>query len=263
MISFDDAWLRLSVFIAVLVLCAVLEALFPRRQRSQQRSTRWLTNLGMVFLNSVVLRLMGPVAALSVAAYAQSQGWGLLSWLAIPSVLAVVVAMVLLDFAIYWQHVLSHKIPVLWCLHRVHHADRDIDVTTGIRFHPIEVMLSMVYKCAIVLLLGAPVIAVFLFEVLLNASAMFNHANMRLPLWLDRLLRTAIVTPDMHRVHHSVIEKETNSNYGFCLSIWDRWFGSYIPQPSKGHDAMTIGLQEYQHEKPARILWCLRLPFLR
>lgn len=263
MFSSEDTWLRLSVFIGVLLVCAVLEATFPRRQRNQPRAIRWMTNLGMVFLNSVMLKLMSPIAALIVAAYVEQHGLGFFSLVPLPAVLVILLSILLLDLAIYWQHVLSHKIPLLWRLHRVHHADRDIDVTTGIRFHPIEVMLSMLYKCLMILLLGAPVAAVFIFEIILNASAMFNHANMRLPLKVDAVLRKIVVTPDMHRVHHSVIPSETDSNFGFCLSVWDRWFGSYIAQPQGGHADMTIGLKEYQHEKPANMLWSLKLPFLR
>ena len=190
-----------------------------------------------------------------------ANGWGILSWIDWPFWLEVAVAAVLLDMAIYWQHVASHKIPVLWRVHRVHHADRDIDATTGIRFHPVEIVLSMLYKFVVIIALGAPALGVFIFEVLLNGSAMFNHANLKLPAWLDRVLRTLIVTPDMHRVHHSVIHHETDSNYGFNLSIWDRLFGSYIDQPEKGHDGMTIGLNDYQTDNPSRLDWSLLLPF--
>ena len=173
----------------------------------------------------------------------------------------ILVSAVLLDMAVYWQHVASHKIPMIWRFHKMHHADRDIDATTGIRFHPVEIVLSMLYKMVIVLILGPHIIGVFLFEIILNGSAMFNHANVRLPLWLDKTIRILFVTPDMHRVHHSVIAAETNSNYGFNLSIWDRIFGSYIAQPKEGHDGMTIGLPQYQTNKPSNILWCLKLPF--
>jgi len=179
----------------------------------------------------------------------------------LPFYVEVILAIVILDLAIYFQHVMSHKLPFLWRFHKVHHADRDIDVTTGIRFHPIEAALSMIYKCGIILLLGPATLAVLVFEILLNASPMFNHANVSLPKSVDRLLRLIIVSPDMHRVHHSEIPQETNSNYGFFLSIWDRIFRSYIPQPQKGHQGMAIGLSEYQTEKPASLLWSIKIPF--
>lgn len=239
------------------------EAWLPRRVRQQPRHSRWLTNLLFVVINIAVLRLLGPITAVVVADNALQNNWGLLALSPVPLPLVVEIALgvVLLDFAIYWQHVASHKIPMLWRFHKVHHVDRDIDVTTGIRFHPIEALLSMLYKCLMILLLGPVTIAVVIFEVLLNASAMFNHANVKLPLFVDRVLRCVMVTPDMHRVHHSDIQRETDSNYGFFLSIWDRLFASYIPQPSAGHDGMTIGLAEHQTNEPASIVWSLVLPF--
>lgn len=259
----DDTQLRLAIFIGVLILMSVLEALLPKRQRQQSRLQRWPTNLGLVVINSIFLRLLGPIAAVTAADYAMDNNWGLLSFspIPLPFYLEIIIGIVLLDFAIYIQHVLSHRIPLLWRLHKVHHVDRDIDATTGIRFHPIEVMLSMIYKCGVILLLGPITIAVIMFEIVLNASAIFNHANLRLPKSLDSLLRTIIVTPDFHRVHHSVIPKETNSNYGFFLSIWDRLCKTYIPQPSMKHEGMTIGLSAYQSAAPASLSWCLRLPF--
>ncbi|MDY7098154.1 MAG: sterol desaturase family protein, partial [Pseudomonadota bacterium] len=189
------------------------------------------------------------------------RGWGLLNLVALPFWVEVLIAIVLLDFAVWAQHVASHKIPILWRFHKVHHADRDIDVTTGARFHPVEILLSMLYKLACVIVLGPAAVAVFLFEVILNASAMFNHSNVRLPARFDALLRSLIVTPDMHRVHHSAIQRETDSNYGFFLSLWDKVFGVHIAQPELGHDRMVIGLDEYQDDAPSSLRWSLAEPF--
>ncbi|MEQ1652489.1 MAG: sterol desaturase family protein, partial [Hyphomicrobium sp.] len=194
---------------------------------------------------------------------AGTHGIGVLNWIAWPSWLETLIAVVVLDFAIWVQHVTTHKVPVLWRLHQVHHADVDIDVTTAIRFHPIEIGLSILWKIVCVLALGASVWAVLLFEILLNACAMFSHANIRLPAALDGVLRVFVVTPDMHRVHHSVLRHEHNSNYGFNLSVWDRLFSTYRAQPEKGHDAMTIGLTPYQSDEPTRLGWSLSLPFRR
>ncbi len=259
----EDHILRLLIFIVVLMLMMALETLSPKRNRQQSRIGRWRTNLSLVVMNSVVLKLLGPVAAITVASYTYSQQWGLL-WLLpaeLPLWVSMTITVVILDAAIYVQHVGFHKIDFLWRLHQVHHADRDIDATTGIRFHPLEAVISMVYKCVIVFVLGPSVIAIIVFEIILNASAMFNHANFHIPQWLDRYLRRIIVTPDSHRVHHSSIQQETDSNYGFFLSIWDRIFSTYNAQPIKNHTGMTIGLTEYQTEHPSHLLWCLSLPF--
>jgi sterol desaturase/sphingolipid hydroxylase (fatty acid hydroxylase superfamily) len=204
-----------------------------------------------------------PVAAVAAAEWARIAGWGAFNLLGWPLWLEILIAIVVLDLAIYGQHVLFHKVPVLWRLHQVHHADVDFDVSTALRFHPVEIALSMLIKIAVVLALGAPAIAVVLFEIILNGCAMFNHANVKLPGWLDAILRRILVTPDMHRVHHSVIRRETDSNFGFNLSIWDRIFGTYRAQPEAGHAGMTIGLSEYQSEDPTRFSWSLLLPFRR
>lgn len=258
-----DYQIRLAFFMGVLLLMACAEAIIPQRRRHQPRTRRWPTNLSLVVINTLSLKLLGPVTALVVADYAMDNHWGLLSLSPIPLPLwgEIILGFILLDLAIYLQHVAFHKIPFLWRLHKVHHADRDIDATTGIRFHPVEVIISMLYKCLVILLLGPITIAVFIFEILLNASAMFNHANIRLLPLLNKALPLLIITPNIHRVHHSSIQAETDSNYGFCLSIWDRLFRTYTARPSKGHHEMTIGLTEYQTEKPASIIWCLRLPF--
>ena len=255
--------IRFAVFAGVFVLMAVLEAVFPRKDRVLPRAHRWLTNGGFVVIDTLALRLVLPVLAVGMAGIAARNGWGLFNSLALPFWLEVALAFIILDLLIYAQHVATHKIPMLWRLHKVHHADRDIDATTGVRFHPVEIVLSMTYKLLCVVILGAPALAVFLFEVVLNAAALFNHANVRLPSGVDRIARRVIVTPDMHRVHHSVHRQETDSNYGFFLSVWDRMFRTYIAEPRDGHGAMTIGLSDYQDEKPARLLWSLWLPFRR
>jgi len=238
--------LRLGFFVGMLVIMVAWEFAAPRRAPTLSRALRWANNLGLVILNSLLLRLAFPAAAVGVAALAAEQGWGLFNYYAAPAWLAVLVSVVVMDFVIWLQHVMVHAVPLLWRLHRVHHADLDYDFTTGARFHPIEIFLSMGIKFATILLLGPPVVAVIIFEVLLNAMAMFNHGNVRLPAWLDRPLRWLVVTPDMHRVHHSVEDDETNSNFGFNLSCWDRLFGTYRDQPRGGHVGMTIGIRGYR-----------------
>jgi sterol desaturase/sphingolipid hydroxylase (fatty acid hydroxylase superfamily) len=255
--------IRLAFFFGVLVSMALWEAVGPRRVLTSSKPVRWLSNLALVVVNSLLVRLVFVLGAVGIALEAQSQGWGLFNLLAVPSWLAVVLSVLALDLAIYGQHVLFHAVPVLWRLHLVHHADRDIDVTTGLRFHTLEILLSMGIKAAAIVLLGAPPLAVLVFEVLLNATSMFNHSNVAMPLWLDRVLRTFVVTPDMHRVHHSTIRRETNSNYGFNLPWWDYLFGTYRAQPARGHERMHIGLAEYQDERPLWLHWILLLPFLR
>lgn len=249
----NEPAIRLAAFAGVLVTMAVLEALLPRRHRAFGRLRRWPSNLGVVVVNTVVLRLAFPTAAVGVALAAEAHGVGLLPWLGLPDPMAVLAAVVLLDLAIYLQHVLFHAVPGLWRLHRMHHADLDFDVTTALRFHPAEILLSMVIKLMVVVALGAPAVAVLLFEVLLNATAMFNHANLRLPAWLDRALRPVLVTPDMHRVHHSAVPQETDSNFGFNLALWDRLFGTYRAQPAAGHDAMTIGIEQFRDPGELRL----------
>ena len=253
--------LRLGAFASVLLVMALAEALLPRRKRNFERGRRWATNLIIAGIDTLALRLLFPIAAIGTAFAMQAKGFGLFNLTGWPAWLEGLIAFLALDFAIYVQHVASHKIPVLWRLHQVHHTDRDIDVTTAIRFHPVEIVLSMLYKMGIVALIGAPPLAVFLFEVVLNACAMFNHANLNLPRRVDALLRLVLVTPDMHRVHHSTEWRETDSNYGFNLSVWDRLFSTYVPQPRRGHDGMVIGLGQYQTDEPTRLGWSLLLPF--
>jgi sterol desaturase/sphingolipid hydroxylase (fatty acid hydroxylase superfamily) len=254
--------IRLTFFAGMLAAMAVWEALAPRRRRLVSRWARWPSNLGIVALNTLALRLVFPVAAVGIAAAGEERGWGLLNNLALPFWTKAVVAVVLLDFAIYLQHVMFHAVPALWRLHRMHHADLDFDVTTGARFHPIEILLSMGLKLAVVAALGAPAVAVLVFEVLLNATAMFNHGNVGLPPALDRVLRWIVVTPDMHRVHHSAVPNETNSNFGFNLPWWDRWLGTYRAAPAAGHDGMTIGLDSFRDPGQLRLDRMLVQPFV-
>lgn len=258
----NEPIIRLGFFLGVLILVAIWEFFAPKRVLLISKLQRWSSNLGLVVLNTVVLRLLFPFAAVGVAVWAQQQGWGLFNAIERTEWVAIVGSIIVLDFAIWLQHVIVHAIPLLWRLHRVHHADLDYDVTTGLRFHPLEIVLSMLIKFSVILLLGPPVVAVIMFEVILNATAMFNHGNIHLPSKLDRVIRWFIVTPDMHRVHHSVEEDETNSNFGFNLSVWDRIFGTYRSQPRLGHQQMVIGISE--HRDPKRVdqlpgmLW---LPF--
>ncbi len=259
----NEAVIRLSIFLGLFILLASAEALFPRRPLTLGRKKRWVTNWSVTVINTLTLRLMAfaiPALAVGAAYDAQTQGWGLLNALGLPSLLSIIIAILVMDFTIWLQHLITHKVPLLWRLHRVHHADVDIDVTTAIRFHPVEIALSMLLKIGLVYALGPSAIAVILFEIILNGTAMFNHSNIRLPLGLDRVVRLFLVTPDMHRVHHSVHRHEHDSNYGFSLSLWDRLFGTYIAQPAAGHDDMEIGLH-WQDERPAKLGWSLLLPF--
>ena len=254
--------IRLIFFFGIFALMALWEVKSPKRPLTVSKRLRWTNNLALVLLNTLTLRLLFPAAAVGVAIFAQQQGWGLLNYYSPPFGLAVVLSVIAMDFVIYLQHVLVHAVPTLWRLHRIHHADLDYDVTTGARFHPIEIILSMLIKFSTIVVLGPPVVAVVIFEVMLNAMAMFNHGNVGLPPSLDRWVRLVVVTPDMHRVHHSVEDNETNSNFGFNLSIWDRLFGTYIPQPRMGHEKMIIGIHYYRDPKQvAQLPGMLALPF--
>lgn len=262
----NEPAIRLAAFLSIFVAMALFEILFPRRETAKHKGKplkgkRWLSHGALVIVNSVVLRLIFPAAAVGTALYASANNIGLFNVIEVPWILAAIVAFFVLDFAVWLEHWASHKIPLLWRIHRMHHADTDFDVTTALRFHPLEIILSMVWKAAIVIALGAPVAVVLLFEIVLNGMAMFNHSNVKLPLWLDRLVRLVFVTPDMHRVHHSIIQPETDSNYGFNFSFWDRIFKTYTAQPKGGHESMEIGLEYYRDEKPSQILWFLSLPF--
>ena len=258
----QEAALRIGCFIGVLMLMACWEVFAPRRPPTASRFIRWRSNIGIVLLDAVLLRLLVPATAAGAALFTAQRDWGLFNQLTVPEPLAIILSVVILDLVIYWQHVSFHAIPLFWRLHRVHHADPDFDVTTGVRFHPLEIILSMGIKLLAILMLGPPVIAVILFEIILNASSMFNHGNVRLPAAADRLLRLLLVTPDMHRVHHSSRMSETNSNYGFCLSWWDRIFRSYCAQPADGHLNMTIGLDNItEPSQTIELTGMLLLPF--
>ncbi len=253
--------LRLVFFFAVLGIVAIWEAFVPKRDRQISRNSRWTRNLFLVFINSIIVRLLVPFTAVGVALYGEQNQIGLLNYLSLPYLIAVGLSVLLLDMIIYGQHLVFHHVPILWRLHKVHHIDQEIDVTTGLRFHPVEILLSTLIKCASVLLLGVPAIAVVIFEILLNGTAMFNHGNINLPTVIDKGLRLIVVTPDMHRVHHSVIPHETNSNFGFNLPWWDRIFGTYQAQPEKGHIDMDIGLPDYRDDAKTGLWTLLVIPF--
>jgi sterol desaturase/sphingolipid hydroxylase (fatty acid hydroxylase superfamily) len=245
--------IRLGFFAAVLAAMALWEALAPRRPQEIGRARRWPNNLGVVAVDTIVLRILFPTAAVGFAILAEERGWGFLNTVAWPAWAEVVIAVVVLDLVIYLQHVLFHSVPALWRLHRMHHADLEFDVTTGVRFHPVEIVISMVIKIGVVAALGAPALGVLAFEVLLNATSMFSHSNVRLPQPIDRVLRWIVVTPDMHRVHHSIERRETDSNFGFNLPWWDRLFGTYRPEPEAGHEGMTIGIPQFRDARELRL----------
>ncbi len=257
----ESRW-RLTCFAGTLLVMGLLEWLAPRKQRVASRSARWLSHLGLVAINTLAARLWIPLSAVAAAAWAQTQGWGLLNMVQWPVWVEFTLALVLLDLAIYGQHVLSHHVPLLWQLHKVHHADLDLDVTSGVRFHTLEILLSAVFKLGLVVVLGPSGLAVMVFEIILNAASLWSHSNVRLPLGVDRWLRLVLVTPDMHRVHHSVLVHETNSNYGFQLPWWDFLFRTYTAQPQAGHEGMVIGLVAPREEKQVvRLTGLLAMPF--
>lgn len=253
--------IRLAAFASVFTVMALWEVLAPRREQAIGRATRWPSNLGVVVLDTMLVRILFPTTAVGLALLAEAKGFGLFNAWPVSSWIAIVVCVIILDLVIYLQHVLFHAVPALWRLHRMHHADVEFDLTTGARFHPIEILLSMLIKLTVIGALGAPAVAVLIFEVLLNATAMFNHSNVRLPAPVDRVLRLFVVTPDMHRVHHSVIVRETNSNFGFNLPWWDRLFGTYRAQPEAGHEGMSIGVKEIRDPGEQRLDRMLTQPF--
>ena len=257
----SETALRLGAFFGIFLAMALWEWARPMRALVVPRWRRWVTNWAISILDAAVVKLLFGAAAAGAAIDAAASGWGLFNTLDWPGWTEFLIAFLILDFAIWLQHLLTHKIPVLWRLHRVHHADRDVDVTTAIRFHPVEIALSMALKIGLVYVIGAPVAAVIAFEVVLNGASIFNHGNVRMPVWLEPALRAVVVTPDMHRVHHSVRRAEHDANYGFNLSIWDRLFGTYVAQPANGHRGMTLGLEPWQDERPTRLGWSLALPF--
>ncbi len=257
----EEGPVRLGVFAGVLVVVVLGEHVFERKARTQARAPRWIANLGLSLLNTALTRLVVPVALTGVALTTEHRAWGLLRQTGLGSVAGVLVSLVLLDLAIYLQHVAFHRVPWLWRLHMVHHSDQDLDASSGVRFHPIEVLLSFGIKAAVILALGAPALAVMLFEVLLNVTSLFNHANLRLSPAIDRVLRLLVVTPDMHRVHHSVHRDETDRNFGFNVPWWDRLFGTYRAQPRDGHEAMVLGVPELAQPEPRGLPRLLALPF--
>ncbi len=264
-LPFSEATIRLAAFLGIFVTMAGLELVQPRRIPNRLKGARWMTNLAMVALSSVVMRVLFKFvvtfAAVGSAIWAEQNDFGLLRTFGLPLWLAGLAGFVLLDFAVWLEHVASHKIPILWRIHRMHHSDVDFDVTTALRFHPLEIILSMAWKSAIVALFGVPVLAVLIFEIVLNGAAMFNHSNWKIPTRIDRILRLIVVTPDMHRIHHSVRVRETDSNYGFNFPFWDRIFRTYTQDPQDGHQGMTIGLYEYRSDEPTGLVWSLLLPF--
>ena len=252
----NEPMIRMAFFLGVLLAMALWEVAAPRRRREIPRLIRWSNNLGVVVVDTLLVRLTFPVVAVGLAATAEAQGWGLFNIFDVPFWLAFILSVLALDLAIYLQHVMFHAVPALWRLHRMHHADLEFDVSTGLRFHPVEILLSMGIKLAVVVALGPPAVAVLVFEVLLNATAMFNHSNIRIPAAIDRVLRLVVVTPDMHRVHHSIHPSETNSNFGFNLPWWDRLLGTYRRQPREGHETMSIGIEQF---RTPRDLWLDRM----
>jgi sterol desaturase/sphingolipid hydroxylase (fatty acid hydroxylase superfamily) len=255
--------IRIGCFLAIFVGMAVLELLSPRRIPTTSKTIRWFNNLSIHALNSIMVRGLFPVIPITMAVLAAEGGWGLLNQYILPGWQAIIVSVIALDFIIYLQHVAFHTVPLFWRLHMVHHADLDIDLTTGIRFHPVEITLSLIIKLAAVAILGAPPLAVLIFEVVLNGTSLFSHGNVHMPGRVDRILRLFLVTPDMHRVHHSVIMRETNTNFGFNLSWWDRILGTYQEQPSEGHKGMTIGLGYFRDSNQLSLPWLLVLPLTR
>lgn len=255
--------IRFGFFFSILILMAIWEMLGPRRSLNTAKRGRWFSNLSLVFIDTLAVRLLLPFQAVGMALFVEGRAWGILNRVDLPHWMAIAIGVMGLDFVIYLQHVLFHAIPAFWRLHKVHHTDLDFDVTTGVRFHPIEILLSMGIKMAAVVVLGTTAVAVVIFEVLLNATSMFNHGNVRLPGRIDRVLRLFVVTPEMHRVHHSVLIRETNSNFGFNLPWWDRLLGTYRDQPAAGHEGMTIGLSQFRDPNSLTLPWLLILPFFR
>jgi sterol desaturase/sphingolipid hydroxylase (fatty acid hydroxylase superfamily) len=256
----NEPFIRLAAFFGIFMTVAIWEFLSPRRQLTTSKTLRWVSNISITLLGTAIVRGLFPVLAVTFAA--NETNLGILNQTSLPFVLKVFIGVLAFDLIIYFQHVMFHAVPILWRLHMMHHADLDIDVTTGLRFHPIEVILSMGIKIAAVIIIGPPVLAVILFEIFLNGTSMFNHGNMLIPPGVDRLLRLMVVTPDMHRVHHSVVIKETNSNFGFNFPWWDRLFGTYRPQPAAGHEKMVIGLSQFQDYKLLTLPRLLILPFV-
>jgi len=258
----NELLIRLGFFFGILVVMFLWELIAPRRPLTTSKIIRWFSNLGLVLIDSIVVRLFFPTALAGIALLVQQRGWGLFNQFELPYLLKIIFSVLVLDFVIYLQHIVFHSVPLFWRLHMVHHTDMDIDVTTGVRFHPIEIILSMGIKMIVVVLIGAPAVAVLIFEIILNGTSMFNHGNVHYSQNIDSILRLLVVTPEMHRVHHSTIRWETNSNLGFNFPWWDRLFGTYRDQPAKGHLEMTIGLDQYKEPNKLTLPWLLVLPFI-
>ena len=252
---------RLSAFVIMFMIMAFWELKAPYRQLRFARIKRWPHQIGLIILNTLSIRLFFPVAAVGTAHYMQQHNWGIMNWLDFNPVIATIGGFLFLDFAIYWQHVVAHRLDWFWKLHRTHHADTDYDLTTGLRFHPLEIILSMLIKMLVVMLLGIPATAVILFEIVLSGSAMFNHSNIKLPGKIEPILRKIIVTPSMHRIHHSTQQFEHDSNYGFFLSIWDRFFNSYTDKAMQDDQTMPIGLKIFRDKKQQQLDKILKMPF--
>jgi sterol desaturase/sphingolipid hydroxylase (fatty acid hydroxylase superfamily) len=261
MVGKSELLIRLGFFFGILVIMFFWELFAPRRPLITSKVTRWFSNLGLVLIDSIAVRLIFPTALIGIALIAQQRSWGFFNQFELPTLLKTVLSVLILDLAIYLQHIMFHVVPLFWRLHMIHHTDMDFDVTTGVRFHPIEIVLSMGIKIMVVFLIGPPPIAVVIFEVLLNGTSMFNHGNVRYSRSIDSILRLLVVTPEMHRVHHSTIRWESNSNLGFSFPWWDRLFGTYRPQPTQGHLEMTIGLDQYKDPRKLTLPWMLVLPF--
>jgi sterol desaturase/sphingolipid hydroxylase (fatty acid hydroxylase superfamily) len=257
-----ESIIRLGSFLGIFALLAIWEIVSPKRQLTHLRPFRWLSNFGLIVVSSILVRFVFPTAAVGIAILVEKNHWGFLYYFELPFTLHFIAAFMLMDLSIYFQHVMFHSLPMFWRFHRVHHSDLDCDITTGLRFHPFEILLSMLIKFLTIAAFGIPVLAVVIFEIILNAASMFTHSNIRIPEKIEPVLRLFIVTPDMHRIHHSINENETNSNFGFFISLWDRIFGTYIGQPEAGHTNMQIGLDEFREPKWQDLRWLIYLPFV-